>query len=156
MSEVGNLFDKYHKPVRCARCGGGMIFKGVGEYACDTCGYIDYDDYGIVRNYIEENRGATVVEISAATGVSQSQIQAMLRDERLEVSEESRVFLKCVGCGREIRSGMYCPVCEKLAAAAAAKKRAREAHEAHKQFISGFENETRIGEDGAIRFRRER
>lgn len=43
-----------HVPQRCKLCFGRMIFKGVGEYQCEECGYLDYDDYGKVRNYVEK------------------------------------------------------------------------------------------------------
>ncbi len=148
--------DNYHAPVACEKCGGPVIFMGVGEYKCDRCSHVMYDDYGIVRNYVETHRGATVVEISAVTGIPQSQIQQMLKDERLEITESSRVFMKCEGCGKEIRTGRFCLTCEKLAAAANAKKRAEAEREAHKKNISGYGSEPpNKGEDGAIRFRRE-
>ena len=52
MNGMGAL-DMYHIPRVCTECGGVMIFKGVGEYHCEECGAVDYDDYGKVRGYIE-------------------------------------------------------------------------------------------------------
>lgn len=43
------LRDEYHIPRACEKCGGVMIFKGVGEYHCEDCGEVAYDDYGKVR-----------------------------------------------------------------------------------------------------------
>jgi len=89
-----------------------MVFKGVGEYHCEDCDAVEYDDYGKVRLYIEENRGATAAEIESAVGVPQRTIRRLLKDGRLEISEGSNVYLRCELCGKQIRSGQYCPECE--------------------------------------------
>lgn len=115
-----------------------MIFQGVGEYACEQCGFIDYDDYGVVRCYIEEHRGATAGEISVATGISQSQINTMLRDERIQIAGDSKVFIKCVSCGKDIVTGMYCLECGRIAAAAAARKKKQEEIELHRKRVEGI------------------
>lgn len=106
------LDDRYHVPRVCKECGGVMVFKGVGEYHCEDCGAVDYDDYGKVRCYIEEHRGATAAQIESAIGVSQRTIRQMLKDGRLEVTADSRAFLHCEACGKAIRFGQYCPECE--------------------------------------------
>ena len=62
MSGFGSL-DAYNIPRVCKECGGVMVFKGVGEYRCEDCGVVDYDDYGKVRCYIESNKGATAAQI---------------------------------------------------------------------------------------------
>lgn len=111
MDQLGYI-DYYHIPRTCRECGGVMIYKGVGEYQCEDCGFVDYDDYGKVRLYIEEHRGATAAEIEAAVGVSQRTIRQMLRESRIEVAEGSKIFLHCEICGANIRSGRYCPDCE--------------------------------------------
>lgn len=98
-------------PVNCSECGGRMIYKGVGEYACELCGALAYDDYGKVRNYIEQHPGATQSDVSAATGVSKAKIRQLLIEERIEVTPDSPIFMHCALCGADIRSGMYCSAC---------------------------------------------
>ena len=71
----------YNRPYTCEKCGGIMVFKGVGEYKCEDCGSLEYDDYGIVRNYIEQHAKATMAYISEQTGVSQKSIRQMLKRE---------------------------------------------------------------------------
>lgn len=154
-SEKRLSIDKYNKPTRCSRCKGWMEFMGVGEYRCEKCGTVEYDDYGIVRNYIETHKGATTAEISAMTGVSQRIINEMLRDERFEITSDSRTFLKCMGCGKEIRSGMYCPICAKLAEAAELrKKREKEKAERTRNFQGVGVEDVHKTSDGAKRFTR--
>ena len=100
-----------HKPINCERCGNKVLYKGVGEYECAECGFIMFDDYGKVRNYLETHKGATQGQVAAATGVSTNTIRQLLRDDRLEVAPNSAVFLSCDVCGTPIRSGRFCPAC---------------------------------------------
>lgn len=102
----------YNRPFVCKECGGLMIFKGVGEYRCEDCDYLDYDDYGKVRCYIEKHSGANLAQIAEKTGVSQKSIMQMLKEARLEVAQDSRAFMKCSICGANIRSGTICIRCE--------------------------------------------
>ncbi|NLG03911.1 MAG: hypothetical protein GX567_08820 [Clostridia bacterium] len=99
------------KPTRCSVCNGPLVYKGVGEYHCTECHNVDYDDYGKVRLYIEMHHGANTTEISEGTGVPQSRIRQLLKEERLEVAANSVTFLHCELCGTEIRSGKYCADC---------------------------------------------
>lgn len=108
------LLDVYHIPRICTECGGVMIFKGVGEYHCEDCGRVAYDDYGKVRLYLEKNPGANAVAVEAETGVSQKTIRLMLKESRLQVAEGSPAFLHCENCGKVMRSGRFCPECEIL------------------------------------------
>ncbi|MCM1065350.1 MAG: hypothetical protein NC420_12970 [Eubacterium sp.] len=112
MEDFGML-EQYHIPKVCKECGGVMIFKGVGEYHCEMCGEVDYDDYGKVRLYIEKHPGANAAQVEDNTGVSQKIIRRLLKDGRIEVAEGSKSFLRCEVCGKSIRSGQFCPECEK-------------------------------------------
>ena len=104
--------NTYNRPVTCSKCGGLMVFAGVGEYRCEDCKYVDYDDYGKVRLYIEQNRGATAAQIEKEIGVSQKSIRSMLRESKIEITAESKTFMKCEVCGTDIRSGRFCNKCE--------------------------------------------
>jgi uncharacterized Zn finger protein (UPF0148 family) len=104
--------DYYHRPKICSVCGGVMIFVGVGEYHCEDCKSVAFDDYGKVRNFIESHKGATASIIAAETGVSQRTIRQLLQESRIEVAADSRAFLHCELCGINIRYGRFCPKCE--------------------------------------------
>ena len=112
MTEEMLGISKYNVPRFCTECGGVMIFKGVGEYRCEECKALAYDDYGKVRLFLEKHRGATAIEIEDATGVKQKTIRLMLKESRLEITEESKSFLYCECCNKKIRSGRLCPQCE--------------------------------------------
>ncbi len=108
--DLGSL--KYKRPANCSKCSGNLRYVGIGEYECENCKNIELDDYGKVRTYIEENRGATQSEVSQATGVEVNTIRQMLREEKIEIAPNSVIFLQCEGCGAKIRSGKYCDACE--------------------------------------------
>ncbi len=65
-----------------------------------------------VKEFIRQNPGVGINEVSVACEVSSSQIQQWLREERLEVTENSPIFLMCEGCGANIRCGKYCDKCK--------------------------------------------
>lgn len=141
--------DTWNIPRQCVKCGGVMVFKGLGEYKCEDCGELAYDDYGKVRAYIEEHRGATAAQVEEAVGVSQKTIRRLLREGRLEVTEDSRMFLYCDICNKPIRSGRFCTECEtKVHRGMEAKQR----ETAHKN-LQGFSMGQK-GEEGQKRFTR--
>lgn len=144
--------DAYHRPTKCPECGGSMKFKGCGEYRCENCKYIAYDDYGKVRNYVEKHAGVTAAQAAEATGVKQKTIRLMLKESRLEIAEDSNSFMKCEMCGANIRAGRVCSKCEP------AYKKAMEerAHARNEKMMAGFGMEHRRGEEGAKRFEREK
>ena len=143
--------NNYNRPMICEECGGIMIFKGVGEYKCEDCGQVGYDDYGKVRNYIEKHAGATSAQVSEATGVTQKAIREMLKEERLEIAPNSNAFLTCEICGNPIRSGKYCRRCE----AAYHKEIEEKARASRNINMSGFGTEISVGGEGAKRFTRD-
>ena len=104
--------DDYNKPITCSVCGGRMAYRGIGEYVCEDCKFVDYDDFGKVRKYIETHRGANASEIGLATGVKQKTINQMIRDERFDVVNAGKTLLYCEVCGTNIRSGRRCLKCE--------------------------------------------
>lgn len=144
--------NQLNRPTYCEKCNGVMVFKGVGEYKCEDCGNLAYDDYGKVRNYIEKHAGATSAQVSAATGVSQKSIRDMLREERLEIAANSAVFLKCELCGASIRFGRFCSKCETTY-----HRRVEERARAGRNLnMAGFSTERPKGDDGAKRFTRDK
>lgn len=146
--DIFGAMDMYHIPRVCKECGGVMIFKGVGEYHCEDCGAVEYDDYGKVRMYIEEHKGATAADIENAIGVSQRVVRRLLKDGRLEIAEGSKVYLRCELCGKQIRSGQYCPECEmKVHRNLEAKQR-----EMLRQGVQGFGLDQKNSEEGQKRF----
>ena len=128
-----------------------MVFKGVGEYHCEDCGLVDYDDYGKVRLYIEAHKGATAAEIEKEVGVPQRTVRRLLKDGRIEIAEGSKMYLRCELCGKQIRSGQFCPECEIKAHRNLEEKQ----RELQRNITQGYGMGDRKGEEGQKRFVRE-
>lgn len=141
--------DKYHIPRVCKKCGGVLIYQGVGEYRCEDCSELDYDDYGKVRLFIETHPGANAALIEQATGVHQKTIRQMLRDGRIQIAADAVSFLQCEMCGKSIRFGQFCTECE-----TAMHKKIEENERSQRQSnIQGF-GRSQISEDGRRRFKK--
>lgn len=151
MNEENLLLSKnIHIPRTCEKCGAANPeYKGVGEYKCRECGYIMYDDFGVVRNYLEVNRGATQSQVHQATGVAMDTIRQFLKEERIEIAENSGVMLSCEICRAPIRSGRYCAACEKIVA----QRQNSEKAASHRSGLAGY-GLGKAGESGAKRFKR--
>ncbi len=146
--------DTYHRPDICEKCGAKLEFVGVGAYRCIKCRHEMYDDYGKVRNYLEKHPGANAGEVSDETGVAEKTITHMLREERLQVSKDSKTFLKCEVCGKPIISGKYCKTCGDLAKAADKKKKEQRERKKREMMIQGVGMVTHE-DDGKRRFDRD-
>ena len=94
----------------CRGC--GRIFNYVaGPHLCQICREKMEVKFQEVKEYIREHKGVGMREVSEACDVEMSQIQQWLREERLEVTEDSAIFITCEACGASIRSGRYCDEC---------------------------------------------
>ena len=72
-------------PTKCERCGARLYFKGSGRYVCPRCHVDYYDDFGVIKKYIDENGPAPAVEIAVETGVTVEVIDMLLEKGRLEM-----------------------------------------------------------------------
>lgn len=94
----------------CKNC--GVIFNYVtGPKLCPACKEKLEEKFQEVKTYIREHKGVGIPEVAENCEVEAGQIRQWLREGRLELSEESPIFLDCEGCGKPIRSGKYCEKC---------------------------------------------
>lgn len=95
----------------CKLC--GRIFNYMsGPPTCPSCRESMEAKFQEVKEYIREHRGVGISEVAEACDVDPAQIRQWLRDDRLEVTEDSAVFLNCDSCGAPIRSGKFCEKCK--------------------------------------------
>lgn len=95
----------------CRKC--GRIFNYVaGPLLCPRCREEMEVKFQEVKEYIRNNPGSGIAEVAEACNVPTSQIQQWLREERLELTENSAILLSCESCGAPIRSGKYCERCK--------------------------------------------
>ncbi len=97
----------------CPKCGTPLKYMAMGDFECPSCGHMEQDDYGKVRSYLDEHGPTPAAIIEDDTGVPRIIIEDFLRKGRLEINENSPVFLKCELCGKDIKYGRICPACAK-------------------------------------------
>ena len=70
---------KGDKPTVCPECNVEYKYLGLGHYKCDHCGRIETDDYGKVRDYIEQStEDVGVDKTSIDTGVAVERIKELI------------------------------------------------------------------------------
>jgi len=106
----------------CIRCKAMFYYSGVGNAICSNCREIDADEFRMVKEYIYDNPGATIIEVSDATDIPVAQIEGYLRVGRLEIPKNSPIFIKCEQCKRDIRFGRFCESCASSMSDAVKKK----------------------------------
>lgn len=108
---MGDELKDFLRPTNCKKCNERYVYKAFGEYLCPKCGYIEFDEYGKIRKYLEDNGPQPAISISMATKIPVSVINQYLREGRLEIPEGSEIFIQCEICKADIRYGRYCPAC---------------------------------------------
>lgn len=93
----------------CKSCGRAYQYDGVAQ--CTRCRKSSEEAYTKVKEYLYDNPGASVGEVSEATEVEEKQILKFLRDGRLEIKDGNNFFLDCERCGVAIKSGRFCDKC---------------------------------------------
>lgn len=93
----------------CKKCRKAYI-NGSSGYCLHCIKEMD-DSVKLIKEYLENHRGATVADISKNTEVSKKDIVFLLRDDRLVLDSAEEGVITCDRCGKSIRSGRYCPEC---------------------------------------------
>lgn len=106
-----NENGKIGETKMCVRCKRMFTYLGYGHFYCPTCRKADEEDFKKVKDYIFKNGTAPALEVSENTGISLERINQYLREGRLEIPENSPIFIKCEMCSADIRSGRLCPDC---------------------------------------------
>ena len=70
------------------------------------------DKFVEIKEYIRDNKVASISEISDKFEVSTKQIEQWVREERLCFADDSPIGLQCECCGATIKTGRYCDKCK--------------------------------------------
>ncbi|NLW22201.1 MAG: MerR family transcriptional regulator [Tissierellia bacterium] len=97
------------KVRNCSRC--GKIYAYDGFNICIKCRREEEEEFKKVKEYLRENPGANVAEVSEETGVEAKRIIEFLKQGRLEIKDEHNILLTCERCGTSIRTGRFCDKC---------------------------------------------
>lgn len=94
----------------CPSC--GKMFTYVGSRICSECIKGLDDKLKEVKDYLEENANAPLMQIATDVGVSTKQLQRWIKEERLQIVNRDGMDLLCEKCGRKIESGRFCKDCK--------------------------------------------
>lgn len=97
--------------VNCKRCG-KMFNHAFGPMICEPCKKKEEEDFQRTKEYINENPAASMNQISEEAGVTTSQLQKWITEERLMFAENSPIKITCKNCGARILTGQYCEKCK--------------------------------------------
>ena len=79
------------KPTICPKCNVENTYQGLGHYICTQCGEEVADDYGKVRDYIEQStEDVGVDKTSADTGVAVERIKEMIAMGKISFGTKKR------------------------------------------------------------------
>ncbi len=82
-----------------------------GEPLCGGCKAALEEKFQIVKEFIKDNPGMNISQVSKECEVTTNQIKLWVREERLAFSDDSLVGLDCQRCGKMIHSGRFCSEC---------------------------------------------
>ncbi len=102
------------KTLKCRRCSQVFQVQGVLGQLCPNCIREEEAIYNRVRSFVKDNPGISVQEVSEILSVSRAKIMNYIKEERLEVTSNSKAALKCKNCGKPISTGIFCSDCKRV------------------------------------------
>ncbi len=95
----------------CKKC--GKMFNYVaGPPVCPACRDAIEQKFQEVKEFVRQNKVASMKEISLNCHVEERQIEQWIREERLVFASDSPIKLYCETCGAPIFTGRYCGKCK--------------------------------------------
>lgn len=95
--------------ANCPRCG-RVFAKGINE-VCRSCMKVIEKEYERCAQYLRENKGCNIHELSEETEVSIRQITKFIREGRISLMDFPNMGFPCESCGVMIREGNLCGSC---------------------------------------------
>ncbi len=102
------------RTLKCRRCSTIFTVQGGLGQLCPTCIKAEETTYLKVRAFVKDNPGVSVQEVSEILSVSRTKIMNYIKEERLEVTANSKASLKCKNCGKTITTGIFCMDCKRV------------------------------------------
>jgi flagellar operon protein (TIGR03826 family) len=93
----------------CPRCG-KLFAKGFKE-VCPSCLREIDKEYQLCADFLRENKGSTIHEVSDATSVTIRQITKFIREGRISIVNAPNLSYPCESCGTLIRDNHLCDDC---------------------------------------------
>lgn len=97
----------------CKRC--KKLFQYVvGKQTCPLCKDKEERDFKLVKEFLIKNPKSSIVEVYNETKVSIKQIEEFIKEERIELSQQSNILIYCESCNKPIYTGKLCQHCKMI------------------------------------------
>ncbi|MFD2170110.1 FeoC-like transcriptional regulator [Tumebacillus lipolyticus] len=97
--------------ANCKGCG-RLYNQQVHVNVCPRCRQEEEQQFYAVREYLKENRRASLYELSDATEVEVSLIIKWIREGRISTVDNPELHYPCESCGAPTIEGRYCKPCK--------------------------------------------
>lgn len=95
----------------CKRC--GKPFSTVLQYTiCPACMEEENKRFNRTRDYIYSTPLATEEDITNACDITKEELMRWIREEKIQLAEDSPISYPCESCGTKIRRGHFCLDCK--------------------------------------------
>lgn len=95
----------------CRKC--RRLFNYIsGVQLCPACKDELEKKFQEVKKFIQDNRVASVAEVSEKCEVEEAQIRQWVKEERLVFAEGCAAGIVCETCGEPILTGRFCEKCK--------------------------------------------
>lgn len=95
----------------CREC--GRLFNYItGIQLCPACKDLLEQKFQKAKQFINENKSASVAEVAEFAEVTEQQIRQWVREERLIFTNASLSGVCCESCGEPILTGRFCDKCK--------------------------------------------
>ncbi|MBQ3061735.1 MAG: flagellar protein [Lachnospiraceae bacterium] len=98
--------------VRNCRICGNLFNYVMGAQHCPLCKANLDKVFEQVKEFLYENKGATIAQVCQNIDVSKRQIEQWVREERLTFATAEGSGVTCKRCAKPIMSGTYCESCK--------------------------------------------
>lgn len=95
--------------ANCPEC--GKLYVKNLRGMCSDCIKDIERKYEVCNQYLRENKGAVITELSEETGVSIKQITVFIREGRISIANAPNMGYPCEVCGTIIRENNMCESC---------------------------------------------
>lgn len=138
--------------LNCSRCGRIYVKNNIHE-VCPACVKEIDKMYETAAQYLRENRGATIQELSDSTEIPFRQIVKFIREGRISIINMPNMSYPCESCGAPLREGHLCADCRKKLvrdyqhAAEDEKKREQRLHQQEREEGHSYNIKERLQKD---------
>ncbi len=95
--------------ANCPRC--GKVFAQGLHDVCPACVKEIEKEYEACAEFLRENKGTNMHDLSESTGVTIRQITKFIREGRISLMGLPNMGFPCESCGMMIRGGSLCDNC---------------------------------------------